>query len=147
MKSGSLDQTRFKSGHQINQTSRLKRRVDLDRRIFCTTNLSHTSSLGDISPIYRKYRRYIVDIFDISAIYLPEKTKKFPTRACLPSVDISTDISVRIRYFAEISPTFSDFLDFSCKRFSISKIVSIKPDIRYIADISEISILACNICR
>ena len=117
MKSGPLDQTRFKSGHQISQTSRLKRRVDLDRRIFCTTNLSYTSSLGDILPIYRKYRRYIADIFDISAIYLPEKTKKFPTLACLPSADIS----VRIRYFVEILPTFSDF-----SRFFLQTIFCIK---------------------
>ena len=121
MKSGPLDQIIFKSGHQISQTSCLKRRVDLDRRIFCTTNLSHTSNLEDISSIYRKYRRYIADIFDISAIYLPEKTKKCPTHACLPSVDISTDISVRIRYFAEISPTFSDF-----SRFFLQTIFCIK---------------------
>ena len=83
MKSGPLDQTRFKSGHQISQTSRLKRRVDLDCPIFCTTNLSHPSSASIFQPIYRKYRRYIVDIFDISTIYLPEKPKFFSTRASL----------------------------------------------------------------
>ena len=137
MKSGPLDQTRFKSGHQISQTSSLKRRVDLDRRIFCPKNLSHTSS----APIYRKYRRYIADIFDISAIYLPEKPKKNSTRACLPSVDISTDISVRFRYFAEISPIFSDF-----SRFFLQTIFCIKNRFVYarypnIADISKISIL------
>ena len=146
MKSGPLDQTRFKSCHQISQTSGLKRRVDLDRRIFCTTNLSHTSSLVDISSIYRKYRRYIADIFDISAIYLPEKKpKKFScARVSQPQIFRSifrseSDISPKYRRYSPI------FLDFSCKRFFVSKIVSIKPDIRYIADISadisEISIL------
>ena len=121
MKSGPLDQTRFKSGHQISQTSRLKRRVDLDRRIFCTANLSHTSSAPIYRPIYRKYHRYIADIFDISAIYLPKKPKKFSALACLPNVDISTDISVRFRYFAEISAIFSDF-----SRFFLQTIFCIK---------------------
>ena len=109
MESGPLDQTRFKSGHQISQTSRLKRRVDLDCRIFCTANLSHTSS-ADIST----------DISKISMIYLPKKPKKISPRACFPNINILTDISVRFRYFAEISAIFSEiFLFFQQKIFCI----------------------------
>ena len=145
MKFGPLDQTRFKSGHQISQTNRLKRRVDLDRRIFCTTNLSHTSSAPIYRPIYRKYRRYIADIFDISAIYLPKNQKKNPRARVSQALTFrpifrsDSDISLKYRRY------FPIFLDFSCKRFSVSKIVSFTPNIRYItdisADISEISIL------
>ena len=83
MKSGPLDQTRFKSGHQISQTSRLKRRLDLDRRIFCTNDLHHKISrryiadISKISPIYRRYFRYIGDIS-------PKKSSNFfPARVSL----------------------------------------------------------------
>ena len=108
MKSGSLDQSRFKSGHQIGQTSRLKRRLDLGRRIFCTTDLNHRSSNRYID----RYIENIADIFDISAIYLPKNRKKCFPRACLPRVDISTDMSPRFRYFADISTIFANFLRF-----------------------------------
>ena len=132
MKSGLLDQTRFKSGYHISQTSSLKRRVDLDRRIFCTTNLSHPSSAPIFRPIYQKYRRNIADIFDILAIYLPEKPKNFPrarvsqASTFRPIFRSDSDISPKYRRY------FLIFLDFSCKRFSVSKIVSFTPDIRYI---------------
>ena len=148
MKSGPLDQTRFKSGHQISQTSRLKRRLDLDRRIFCTNDLHHKISrryidryienIADISPIFSIYRRYISK----------KKLKIFP-RARFPHVSIfrpicrsATDISPKYRRYLPI------FHDFSCKRLSSAKIASFPPDIRYIAEISadifDISVLACN---
>ena len=94
MKSGPLDQSRFKSGHQIGQTSRLKRRFDLGRRI-SAQQISATEVDSDISPIY-----------------LPKNLKKCLPRACLPRVEISTEISSRFRYFAEISAIFADFLRF-----------------------------------
>ena len=101
MKSGPLDQSRFKSGHQIGQTSRLKRRLDLGRRI-SAQQISATEADSDIST----------DISKISAIYLPKNLKKCFPRACLPRVEISTEISSRFRYFAEISAIFADFLQF-----------------------------------
>ena len=70
----------------------------------------------DISPIFLPifpiYLRYFSDISDISAIYLPKNHKKCFPRACLPHVDISTEISPRFRYFADISAIFADFLRF-----------------------------------
>ena len=124
MKSGPLDQTRFKSGHQISQTSRLKRRLDLDRRIFCTTDLSH-----------KQPRRYI-----------SQKNQKKISHARVSHVSIfrsNSDISPKYRRYLPI------FLDFSCKQLSVSKIVSLTPDIRYIAeisaDISDISILVLDV--
>ena len=117
MKSGSLDQTRFKSGHQISQTSRLKRRLDLDRRIFCTTDLHHKISRRYID----RYIENIADIFDISAIYLQKKAQIFSPRACPSRVDFSTDMSFSYQYFAEISAIFADFPRFFLQTTFFSK--------------------------
>ena len=136
MKSGPLDQARFKSGHQISQTSRLKRRLDLDRRIFCTTDLHHTLS--------RRYiDRYIENIADISSIfsiyrrYISQKNLKIFSHACVSHVSIFRPI---FQSASDILPKYRRYLsifhDFSCKRLSIAKIVSLTPDIRYIAEIS-----------
>ena len=128
MKSGPLDQSRFKSGHQIGQTSRLKRRLDLGRRIFCTTDLSHRSSsryidryiknIADISPIFSIYRRYI-----------SQKISKNVSHARVSHVSIFRPIC---RPDSDISPKYRRYLpifcDFSSKRLYISNIVSLTLD-------------------
>ena len=96
----------------------------------------YIADISNISPIYRRYFRYIGDISP------RKKPENFP-RARVSQPSIYRPI---FRSESDISPKyrrhFPIFLDFSCKRFSVLKIASIKADIQYIADISEISILA-----
>ena len=135
MKSGPLDQSRFKSGHQIGQTSRLKRRLDLGRRI-SAQQISATEADSDISTdiskisaIYRRYFRYIDDIS-------PKKSRKMsPTRVShvskfRPKYRPDSDISPKYRRYLPI------FCDFSSKRLYLSNIASLTPDTINIADIS-----------
>ena len=121
MKSGPLDQTRFKSGHQIGQTSRLKRRLDLDRRIFCTTDLSHKQgrryidryieNIADISPIFSIYRRYISQ----------KNQKMFPTRVS-PTCRYFDRYVVQIPIFREnIGDIFRFFTIFPANDFLYQK--------------------------
>ena len=151
MKSGPLDQSRFKSGLQIGQTSRLKRRRDLGRRI-SAQQISATQearryidryieNIGDISPIFSIYRRYISQ----------KKAQNF-VHARVSHV---SKFRPKYRPDSDISPIYRRYLpifgDFSSKRLNVSKIASLAADTRNIADISadisEILVLAPNTQR
>ena len=115
MKSGPLDQSRFKSGHQIGQTNRLKRKLDLGRRIFCTTYLSHRSSnryienIADISPIFSIYRRYISQKITKNVSHARVSHVSIFRPICRPD----SDISLIFRRYLPI------FCDFSSKRLNL----------------------------
>ena len=140
MKSGPLDQSRFKSGHQIGQTSRLKRRLDLGRRI-SAQQISATeadSDISKISAIFSIYRRYIAQKISKNVSHARvSHVSKFR-----PKYHPDSDISPKYRRYLQI------FCDFSSKRLYLSKIASLTPDTRNIADISadisDILILDCD---
>ena len=122
--------------------------LNLDRWIFCTINLSHTridryiSDISKISTIYLRYIENIDDISPIFSIYRRYIKEKMPKNFPHVLVSFSADKLIEYRLVTDISAIFhryfSTFFDFTTERFSMAKIVSMRTDIRYIADISQI---------
>ena len=136
MKSGPLDQSRFKSAHQIGQTSRLKRRRDLGRRI----SAQQISATQEARRYIDRYIENIVDISPIFSIYRRYISQKMPQNFAPARVSHVSKFRPKYRPDSDISSIYRRYLpifgDFSSKRLNVSKIASLASDTRNIADIS-----------